>query len=313
MEKVVIIIPENNKEKFISKGFSFAFKELAYFVIEKKICDLNFEEMNKILPNIIFVFWGKNFQEENLINFFKLYNKKGTVIIHCAELIKNIPSFIKENKHTYIFTLESKKNKYFHCINPSDYKSNFQGYKYSLTFCGNPAISCREKILADLVYNYGRINIFSRSYDFFKSLEDIRKNNLLSSDYIDLYRDSYIGHVNSTQELAQIYASSAINLDLENDNKNVFNFRCLQILASGGFLIAPDSKNLEKYFEVGSDLETFSSSEDLIDKINFYIKNLNIAQLIIEHGRKNVINNYYVYDKLKKMLKVIYGKNSCSR
>ena len=39
MDKVLVILSDNNKGKFISKGFSSSFKELSYFVYEKKIYD----------------------------------------------------------------------------------------------------------------------------------------------------------------------------------------------------------------------------------------------------------------------------------
>ena len=57
MDKVLVILSDNNKGKFISKGFASAFKDLSYFVYEKKIYDLNVEEIKKISPKIIFIFW----------------------------------------------------------------------------------------------------------------------------------------------------------------------------------------------------------------------------------------------------------------
>ena len=45
MDKALIIISDNNKGKYISKGFANSFRELSYFVIEKKIYDLNIEKI----------------------------------------------------------------------------------------------------------------------------------------------------------------------------------------------------------------------------------------------------------------------------
>ena len=56
MDKVLVIIPDNNKGKNIAKGYISAFKDLNYFVIEKKIYDLSLDEVNLIKPDIIFVF-----------------------------------------------------------------------------------------------------------------------------------------------------------------------------------------------------------------------------------------------------------------
>ena len=56
MDKVFIIQPDNNKGKYITKGYASAFADFNYFVIEKKIFDLNIEEVSKIKPHIVFCF-----------------------------------------------------------------------------------------------------------------------------------------------------------------------------------------------------------------------------------------------------------------
>ena len=48
MEKVLVILPDNNKGRYIAKGYSSAFRNMSYFVIEKKIYDLNVDEIKKI-------------------------------------------------------------------------------------------------------------------------------------------------------------------------------------------------------------------------------------------------------------------------
>lgn len=315
MEKTLIILSDNNKGKFISKGFSDAFKELSYFVYEKKVYDINIEEINKIAPEIIFIFWTDMTQKEIIIDFLKNYQNKNTVIINCAELKNEIPASVLKKKNSHLFTTDAKKkqSKYIQCINPRAYKTKFQNYKYTITFSGNPSYPNREKILSDLIKTYGIINIFSRSYDFYKSVDEIYKNKLLDDNYMELYRKSYKGYVENPKELSQIYSSSKINIDMENENTKEINYRCLEIMASGGFLIAPYNDKIIKYFENGIEFETYNSTVDLIDKIDFYLKNLNIAQLIQEKGRKNIVNNFSFYDRLKVMLKVVYGKDISNR
>ncbi len=310
MYKALIIIPDNNKGRFITKGFSRCFKEFSFFTFEKKIYDLNPDEINKMNPDIIFIFWSGISQKEIILDFFNKYTKNSK-ILNCSELKKDIPEIFYEKQNSYCFYSDSgsKNNMYIPCINPKDYKTKFSGYKYTITFAGNPAFLTREKILSSLLYQYGHINIFCRSYDFYKSLDDMYKNKIMNDEYIDLYKNCYKGYIDSQLELSQIYSSSKINLDMENDNKKEINYRCMEILVSGGFLIAPYTKKLIKYFDDGCDLETYTSIDNLIDKINFYLKNLNIAKLISARGRKNVVNNFSFYDRLKTMLKVVYGKN----
>ena len=100
---------------------------------------------------------------------------------------------------------------------------------------------------------------------------------------------------------------------MENPKKKQINYRSLEILAAGGFLIAQYSKPLVRQFDEGKEIETFTNADDLTDKINFYKKNLNIAQMIALKGKRNAITNHSYKDGLKKVLKVVYGKDISSR
>ena len=244
MNKVLIILSDNNKGKFIARGFSSAFKELRYFVYEKKIYDLNIDEINKISPNIIFVLWTDMTQKDVLIDFLNSYENETSIFIHCAELMSHIDDSFVDRKNHFIFTSDAKnkKFKFRSSIIPKDYKTKFRGYNYNITFAGNPASKNREVVLAKLVYNFGPINIFCRSYDFYKSVDDIQKNQILDDYMLELYKSSYKGYVESQKELSNIYVSSKINIDIENEEPKNLNYRLLEVLSSGGFLIAPYNK-----------------------------------------------------------------------
>ncbi len=312
MDKALIIISDNNKGKYISKGFANSFRELSYFVIEKKIYDLNIEEIKKIKPDIVMIFWTDMNQKDILIDFFKDYQSK---IISLAELKNDIPKEFQRKENNYIFTSDAKTKK--HLLIPSIdvkmYKTKFNGFNYNITFSGNPAYKNREIILSRLIQNFGVINLFCRSFDFYKSLDDIYKNKYLDEYFLELYKSSYKGYVENQKELSQIYCSSKINIDMENENKKNINYRVLEITASGGFLIAPENSVIKENFESGYELETYKSTDDLTDKINFYLKNVNIAQMIASKGRIATIGNHNNYDRLKTILKAVYGKDISSR
>ena len=315
MEKALIIIPDSNKSKYITKGFSSAFRELSFFVIEKKLIDLNTEEINKISPHIIFIYWSGITQLDNINNLIDNYFIKETFFIHCADYAKDIPDKYKSMDNHYAFTNDSKtkKHRLIPAISSKEYKTKFKGYKYNITFSGNPAQETRELILSKIIYNFGSINIFCRSYDFYKSVDDIYSKNMLNEYFLELYKQSYKGYVESQKELAEIYSSTKINIDIENTKPKFINYRTLEVLASGGFLISQYNDNIVKYFDDGKELETFKTPDELNDKISFYLRNLNIAQMISAKGRKNIVSNFSFYDRLKTILKVIYGKDISSR
>lgn len=313
MDKVLIILPDNNKGKYISKAYSSAFADLSYFVIEKKIHNLNFEEVQKIAPDVIFCFFSDMKNNDTVINFLESYSNENTKIIACSELKTDIPESLQ--KKAYCFSSDDKRKKHniLLGVNKNDYKEKFNGYKYSITFAGNPAYENRENLLSTLILNYGPINIFCRSFDFYKSVDEIHNKKLLDEYHLELYRASYGGYVENQKELSKIFISSKINIDIKNPSKNIINYRFFEILASGGFVLSPYNKLTSRYFEDGKEYETYSNNYDLIDKIDFYLKNLDIAQAIAQKGKKVVACNHSFYDRLKSMLKVTYGKNFSNR
>ena len=313
MDKVLVIIPDNNKGKYLAKAYSSAFSELSFFVIERKIFDLSVEEVQKINPSIVFTFWSDMKNNDTLMEFFALLKLTDAVFINCAELLFDIPKSF--HKKTYCFTADSEKLKYKFLlgVNPKEYKTKFKGYKYSITFAGNPAYPNREKILATLVKNFGRINIFARSYDFYKSVDEIILSGLLDDNLIEVYRASYMGYVENQKELSNIFVSSKINIDMQNPDKLAINYRFFEILASGGFLLSHYDESSLYNFEEGKDFEAYDNEIDLVDKVNFYLKNANISQSIAYNGRKHVASNHSFYGRLKKMLKVIYGEDFSNR
>ncbi len=314
MEKVLIIIPDTNKGKFISKGYASAFREESYFVIEKKIYDLNIEEVKKISPNLIFYFWADNTQNKELIELINNYKNENTIFIHYAEVFKDIPSVYSSLNNHYCFSSDNKNKEYrlLPAVNSDDYKRKFKGYKYLITFAGNPVLNNREIILSRLIYNFGIINIFCRSYDFYKSVDDIYRNKYLNDKYIDLYRESYRGYVENQEEISYIYSSSKINVDIRSKKEKPINYRCMEIMASGGFLITEYNDVVVENFETGRELETYKTDYELTDKIRFYLKNLNLAQLITTNGKRNVVSNHSFRDRVKIILKVVNDKNTCN-
>ena len=313
MDKVLVLLPDNNKGKYIAKAYANAFQQFPFYVYERKIYDLNVEEVIQIKPSVIFTFWSEMKENDSLLDFFSALDLIDTVFINCAEQLSDIPK--KMHKKTYCFTPDTDKlkNKLLLGVDAKEYRTKFKGYKYSITFAGNPAYHNRERILSSLIYNFGSINIFARSYDFYKSVDEIYSLKLLSDEYLELYRSSYRGYVENQKELSEIFAASKINIDMQNPNKKHLNYRFFEILASGGFLLSHYDEVSFLNFEEGKDFDSYENDIDLIDKVNFYIKNANIAQSIAYNGRKHVASNHSFYDRLKKMLRVVYGEDFSNR
>lgn len=169
-------------------------------------------------------------------------------------------------------------------INLEKYKTDFSGYKYSISFVGKPSSDNCLEILCGLTKIFKKkLHIFSPEKDFLQSIEKIKKAQLLDTDELRIYSKCWLEIPENEKDLAQIYNSSKINLNINS------NYQIFEILASGGFLLTNENENLGKYFKISKHLETYKDTNDLIDKIDFYLKNLTIAQKIAYLGKREVI------------------------
>lgn len=188
-------------------------------------------------------------------------------------------------------------------IDLEKYKADFSGYKYSISFVGNPSLDSCLNVLCELAKVFkNRLHIFSTEKDFLKSIEKIKEQNLLEEDDLNVYSKCWQELPEDEKMLAKIYNASKINLSIHSKEKSAKNYQIFEILASGGFLLTDERTDLKKYFEVSKHLETYKNKVDLIDKIDFYLKNLNIAQKIATLGRVEIIKNNIFSTKAKKII-----------
>ena len=81
---------------------------------------------------------------------------------------------------------------------------------------------------------------------------------------------------------------SRINLNFAHTSTAGASVRVFKIMASGGFLLTTPWKGMEDLFEVGKDLDTFTSPEELREKIEFYLNNKQKRDEIRLNGHKTV-------------------------
>ena len=135
--------------------------------------------------------------------------------------------------------------------------------KYDIFFSGKKTSKYRKELIEFL---------YHKEFNFFGRTEDIK--------------------IPFDQYASAIYDSS-INLALE--GKGEFTFRHLEILASCSFMLCQSSINdLELPIPLvdGKHFVTFETKEDLIEKINFYLKNDKLRNEIALNGRKILEEHY---------------------
>ncbi|MFN3480137.1 MAG: glycosyltransferase [Thermodesulfovibrionales bacterium] len=83
------------------------------------------------------------------------------------------------------------------------------------------------------------------------------------------------------------YAASKIVLNINSwFTKKAFgiNQRIFDVPACGAFLLTDYVEEIEKFFKPGVEIETYSSIEELVDKIGFYLKHDDIREKIARRG-----------------------------
>lgn len=74
------------------------------------------------------------------------------------------------------------------------------------------------------------------------------------------------------QALNRIYNTSKINIGFSQHN-NAGKLRHTEVMMAGGFYLAQHCEELELQYEIGRDLDTWSSVEELNYKVEFYLSN----------------------------------------
>ena len=307
MKKIFAILPKNGEGKLIMEGFANGFELNKLRVMRKIVDELSLENIENFKPDMIFAYEYSFLTDENCTKIIKNSDCKNLVCYFAHEpraksALGDNPNLYNELKkikpQVFIwdkdFCGEFKNSTYLPlAITPKKYTSNFSGYKYSISFVGSPLSDVCQKILCELVKVFkGKLNIFSDEKDFLRSIEKIKEKELLDEEDLEIYSNCLRGFVEKEEDLARVYNSSKINLNITSQGKSSINYRVFEVLASGGFLLSDEREDLGKYFEISKDLEIYKNTADLIDKINFYLNNLNIAQKIAQLGKSKVTANH---------------------
>jgi spore maturation protein CgeB len=83
------------------------------------------------------------------------------------------------------------------------------------------------------------------------------------------------------------------------------NQRVFDVPACGAFLLTDYVKEIEAFFKVGKEIETYRSTEELIDKIHFYLKHNSIRERIAQRGHEKALKLPTWRDRAKEIAKFL--------
>jgi spore maturation protein CgeB len=114
------------------------------------------------------------------------------------------------------------------------------------------------------------------------------------------------GPARSRIDMPMIFKCSKINLNITAKTiRSGLSLRVFDILGSGGFLLTNYQSEIPEYFEIGKDLEVFSSEEDLLNKVEYYLNHDDERRQIALNGYQKV-KSYHTYEhRILEMLQTI--------
>ncbi|MBF0154610.1 MAG: glycosyltransferase family 1 protein [Magnetococcales bacterium] len=116
---------------------------------------------------------------------------------------------------------------------------------------------------------------------------------------------SYRGAVD-LRASGHVFAASRINLSITRIYQlDGLSDRIFNVLRARGFLLANRQETLSEVFQEGVHLDTYSTVEELLDKIRFYEKSPHIREKIAARGYDNVLKNHTFTQRIREMLPLL--------
>lgn len=114
------------------------------------------------------------------------------------------------------------------------------------------------------------------------------------------------GGVNTLTEMPKVFQASKINLNMTmRPIETGLSLRIWDILGCGGFLLTNYQAEIPDYFEIGRDLETYESMEELEQKVRYYLSHEEERVEIAINGYEKVASCHTYEIRLAQMLKIL--------
>jgi len=128
------------------------------------------------------------------------------------------------------------------------------------------------------------------------------------SDTSPLINVNNKGPANSLTQMPKIFRLSKINLNITmRPIQTGLSLRVFDVLGSGGFLITNYQAEISSLYEIGTDLETYSSLEELKDKCSYYLTHDEERERIALNGYKKTKELHNIHNRIKTMFEYLLG------
>lgn len=205
-----------------------------------------------------------------------------------------------------------------------DAQLQIYGYNFMEEALSDQLISDLKQAISDKVdfYTYKEIIKDPAKYTIAQlcmgsqvaELERIRTLNTLARHFnVDLYTASDTspltgvhthGTIESLKAMPKVFHLSKINLNMTVKSiQSGLPLRIFDIMGCGGFLMTNYQAELNDYFEIGKDLEAYSSMDELVDKCAFYLEHDDIRTEIARNGYEKMKQHHTYPHRIAEMLR----------
>jgi spore maturation protein CgeB len=112
------------------------------------------------------------------------------------------------------------------------------------------------------------------------------------------------------RDMVQMYSRSKINLGFSSCNTDDAEERILQIRLrdfevpmSGGFYLVEYMEELEEFFEIGKEIACYSGPEELVEKVQYYLKQDTEREKIRQAGHERSLRDHTWHKRFEKAFK----------
>ena len=125
-------------------------------------------------------------------------------------------------------------------------------------------------------------------------------------DISDIPDAIHMGTVDYSSDMNKVFKLSKINLNITLPSiKTGIPLRALDIMGAGGFLLTDYRNDFEGIFEPGIDMVCYSSVDEALSQIDYYLEHEDERMEIAENGM-NKIKQYFSYiDRIGDMLELV--------
>ena len=113
------------------------------------------------------------------------------------------------------------------------------------------------------------------------------------------------GYISHDTELPRIYKTSKINLNITlRSITSGIPLRCMEVMSCGGFLLTNYQPELAQYFTDGEELAMFSTPDEMMEKIGYYLSHEEERIAIAKRGQQKVRELFSLEKCFGKIFKI---------